>query len=94
MIYRTVIWKDATTVHLPDSMTDTDKQNWITDMQNAKSDFEGNYKSDVTVISRVEVYDTEVDYDTFKNKIDGQTVTWSDVEMFETSQAYYLFVNA
>ena len=94
MIYRTVIWKDATSVHLPDSMSDTDKSNWATNMQNAKSDFESNYKSQVTAINGIIPYDTEVDYDTFKSKIDGQTITWQDVEMFETPQAYYLFVEA
>ena len=93
-MYRTVIWKDAIKVYLPDNMTDDDKSTWITNMQNAKSDFEGNHKSDVTVINYIRRFDEEVDYDTFKNKIDGQTVTWSDVKMFETSQTYYLFVEA
>ena len=94
MMYRTVIWKNATSVHLPDSMTDTDKSNWVTNMQNAKSDFEDNHKSDVSGINYIIRFDEEVSYDDFKNKIDGQTVTWSDVKMFETSQAYYLFVEA
>ena len=91
MMYRTVLFKNPDTVHLP---TGTDVSTWQTNMSNALSDFTTNHKSSVVVLNRLVVYDSEVDYTTFTSKIDGQTITWSDVSMFETPYAYYLFLEA
>ncbi len=91
MIYRTVIWKNPDDVNTPQ---DVDRTTWLDDANNALSDFTTNYISQVTKVNGLIQYDTEIDYDTFKSKIDGATVTWSDVMVFETKDAYYLFVSA
>ena len=89
VIYRTVIWKKPDNVN-----TTVDRSTFDNNQNNAKSDFEGDHKSDVQTINRLMQFDVETDYDTFKSKIDGQTVTWSDVLMVEKDDAYYLFVEA
>ena len=91
VIYRTVIWKNPDSVNIPST---ADRNTFDTNQSDAKSDFESNYKSDVQTINRLMQFDVETDYDTFKSKIDGQTVTWSDVLMVEKDDAYYLFVEA
>ena len=91
MIYRTVIWKNPDNVNVP---SDADRDSFDNNQNNAKSDFEGNYKSNVQAINRVMQFDIETDYDTFKSKIDGQTITWSDVLMFEKNDVYFLYIEA
>ena len=94
MIVRTVIWKDISKVERPSNMTDDEWNTYVTDNDNAKSDFETNYKSSVVVLpSERYPYDYETDYNTFKSKIDGTAITWADVLMYEDGVKYVLYVD-
>jgi len=91
VIYRTVIWKNPSEVITPDNV---DRATFETQATSDRDDFENNYKSQVTVINSPIAFDSEISYTDFKNKVDGTTILWSDVMMFETKNAYYLYVNA
>ena len=89
VVYRTVIWKDPTVVNIPSGV---DRTTFETNHQTWLSDFETNYKSLCTPTSERLPFDQEIDYDSFKLKIDGTTITWSDVLMFEYDNQYILTV--
>ena len=88
-VYRTVIWKDPTVVNIPASV---DRTTFETNHQTWLYDFETNYKSLCIVTTERIPFDQEVDYDTFKTYIDGTTITWGDVYMFEYDNQYILTV--
>ena len=62
------------------------------------TDFETNYKSQTTEVDVLDVVGgyliaiKDLDYATFKSKIDGQVTTWSDVYCKEHENFYELVV--
>ena len=94
MIIRCVIWKDMSKVLKPPGLSDTDWQNTITANNNALSDFENNHKSAANVVmSERYPFDYETNYSNFSKNIDGTSITWANVLMYEDNLKYVLYVD-
>jgi len=59
-----------------------------------KTDFETNYKSQAVLVGEIFLAETtfvlEITYASFKSKIDGVNILWSDVKYQETAKHYTL----
>ena len=85
-LYRTILYKDTSTVIDPPASNDTDK-----------TDFENNHKSTAVVSTTVpkitEGPIIKLSYTDFKAKVDGE-ILWSDVFYVDGDNSYEIFLQA
>lgn len=85
-LYIAKIWKDSSAVIGVDPVVEEER----------KVDFETNYKDSCYRITAVQllntVFSSTLEYEVFKTKVDGESVTWADVKIVEDAESYNLYI--